>query len=494
MAGGNWDPASKPKLPGFYLNFEAEDIAAIAGGDRGTVICPVRAHWGPDKEFVEITSEATLIGTYTADVANSANAYDVVRLALMGGAKKVLAYRMVSAAAAAATKTLQDTGGVPTNVLKIDAKYKGARGNAFKVTVQDNAVDASKKDLKLYEGSTLLHTFTFADTDIDAAVAAINNDAENVWITATKLADGNDVLANVADQALAGGDSGIAGLVNADYTGAGGFLEKCQTQQFNVIVLDGQTDGGLQTSVKTWVKGRRDAGKGIIWVAGGADATDTGATAVADANSRSTGFDYEGVVNVGVGGKLDGVSYSSAFVACWVAGLIAGKKHYESIAYAKAPFEDVTRRWDEVTEQPLAMDAGTLLLIHDGEKVKVLSGINTLTTITATQNNQWKKVRAIRTMDALNADMLKYAEDYVIGKINNTPEGQLALIGVYQQYMATQASVGAILPDYKVYLDPDHHGDAPPIPAAADEIYMIWEASIADSAERIFGKFVVKSS
>lgn len=489
MAGGSWSPTDMPVLPGFYMNFVAAALASIQPGSRGTVVAPVKAHWGPVREFVEITSEAGIIETFTADESGGATAYTTLRFALMGGARKVLAYRLADSNAAAATLTLQDTAGTPANVLKLEAKYPGERGNNFKVTVQVNPIDNTKKDIKLFEGTTLLRTFTFASGTIQAAVDAINSDTGNKWIVATKLADGNGMLADVSGVQFTGGNSGTAGITNTDYVNA---LAAFETQEFNVLTLDGVTDSALHTSVVSWVSRVRDEGKGIIAVLGGSAADDTATDAVSKAIARSVGYNHEGVVNVGTGAKLSGVSYSSAQVAAYVAGLIAGQALSESTTYAPTPFEDVTRRWTR-SEQEQAVRNGVFLLIHDGRLVKVLRGINSLVTLRQRQNNAWKKIRTIRVMDAINSDLQRTAEDSYIGKVNNTEEGRLALIGAAKQYMQTLERSGVIESGtWDVYLDPDYYGPSARNTPEPDQVYMKWEARLIDVVEQIFGTFIVK--
>ncbi len=131
MAGGTWSQTDKPVLPGFYMAFQAAAAAAVQPGARGTVAIPVRAHWGPVRQFAEIADEAGLIDAYTQEGGGGASAYTAVRLALLGGARKVLAYRLADGSEAAAIGTLQDTAESPAEVLKITAKYPGERGNAF---------------------------------------------------------------------------------------------------------------------------------------------------------------------------------------------------------------------------------------------------------------------------------------------------------------------------------------------------------------------------
>lgn len=489
MAGGTWSPTELPVLPGLYLNFQAAALAAIQPGARGVVIAPVKAHWGPVREFVEITSEAGIIDAYTADETNGATAYTTLRLALLGGAKKILAYRLADTNAAKATVTLNDTSTTPVAVLRLDAKYPGARGNNFKVTVQVNPLDSAKKDIKLYEGTTLLRTFTFTSGTIQAAADAINKDAGNKWITATVLAPGNGTLADIANAAMAGGNSGIAAIAAADYTNA---LAAFETQEFNLLTLDGVTDPAIQTSVVSWVARVRNEGKGVIAVLGGSLADDTASDAVAKATQRSAGFNHEGVVNVGVGAILDGVSYSSAQVAAYVAGLIAGQKLSESTTYAATPFDDVTRRWTR-SEMETAVKNGVFLLFHDGRIVKVLRGMNSLVTLRQGQNNAWKKIRTIRVMDSINADLVRTAEDAYIGKVNNTEEGRLALIGACKQYMQTLARSGVIEETgWDVYLNPTYYGPTAILTPPPDQVYLKWEARLTDVMEIILGTFVVK--
>ncbi|MFD5022287.1 phage tail sheath family protein [Paenibacillus sp. NPDC058367] len=489
MAGGTWSATDMPVLPGLYMIFQAAALAAIEPGARGTVVLPVKAHWGPMNEFVEVGSEAAITALFTDDETGSATARTTLRLALLAQPKKVLAYRLGDSSAAIATKTLQDTTSTPVNALRIDAKYKGARGNNFRLTVATNLVDNNKKDIKLYDGTTLLRIFTFTSGTVAAAAAAINEDAGNIWISASVLLPGNGILADVSNIALTGGNSGISGITNADYIAALGAFE---TQDFHVLALDGVFDAALRTSVVAWVKRLRAEGKGITVALGGSAAEDTGATAVSVALTRSATVDFEGVINVGDGGVLDGVSYSSAQTAAWVAGLVAGTALSGSTTYAASPFEDVTRRWTR-SEQEAAVKGGVFLLIHDGRKVKVLKGINSLVSLRSGQNKGWKKIRKIRVMDQITYDLMQTAEDNYIGKVNNTAEGRLALIGAGKDYLRTLATEGVIeSTGYNVSLDPRFYGSSPAIKPDDDQVFLTWTADDTDVMEQIFGTFNVQ--
>ncbi|RYD01640.1 hypothetical protein N752_29115 [Desulforamulus aquiferis] len=271
MAGGTWSPTEQKVRPGFYLNFEAAALAAIKPGARGIVACPVKADWGPARAFQEITSEANLLSVYGQDQVEGATAYKTIRMALLGGAKTVLAYRLADSNAAKASITLQDTSGTPVNVIKLETKFETAR--PFKVTTRINMVDSAKQDLQLYDGTALLHTFTFNSgvNGVDNAIAAINQNAGNEWVTATKLTSGNGVLASVNSQDFTGGNNGIAGLTNADYISA---QAKFESRVWNLFTLDGRSEGALQTSFKSWIERLRNDGTGVIGVFGGSNESD----------------------------------------------------------------------------------------------------------------------------------------------------------------------------------------------------------------------------
>lgn len=487
MAGGNWSPTDMPVLPGLYMNFIAAAGTAIQSGARGVVVAAVKAHWGPVGQFVEVSDEAGIKEMFSEDESGGATAFTTLYLSLLGGPKTLFAYRIASDVAKPAKLTINTTDSTPLAAMEIAAIYPGQRGNGFKVSIAESLALPGTKELKLYEGSKLLRTFTVGDGSVDAAVTAINDDQGNKWIHAKKLAEG--ALANVSGEVFTGGDSGIADVTNADYISATAAFEG---QEFHVLTLDGMTDPALRSSIVAWVERVRKEGKGIIVTLGGTAADDTSNDAVSKAVARSASINNEGVVNVGSGAVLGDKRYSSAQVAAWAAGLIAGQSLSQSTTYAVSPFDDVTRRWTR-SEQEKAVRGGVFLLIHDGRRVKVLRGMNSLVTLQLDQNNSWKKIRTIRVMDAINADLQRTAEDVYIGKVNNTEEGRLALIGACKEYMRTLAQSNVIeAVGYDVILNPQYYGSAPAIKPEPDQVFLQWTARLTDVMEQIFGTFYVQ--
>jgi hypothetical protein len=477
MSGGTWNDTEKKVRAGFYMRFIAAAAAALQSGPRGIVAIPVRANWGPPKQIVEITNLKELENQFHNEDNTEFTAYRCIRLALLGEPSKIIAYRLVDGTEANATITLKDTSSTPVDVLRLDTKYPSTR--SFNVTVRANAEDATKKDIVLFEGTEKLYTFTFDDGAIDNAVNAINNDENNVWLEAVKLADGNGTLANVSNSDLAGGNAGVAGITNTHYTDA---LSAFETRIFNSFALDGATDGALQSSVKSWTDRLINEGKYILSYLGGSAANDQDQ---AVGNDRSTGFDFEGVINVTVSGILDGVTYPSAEVACYVAGLASGQSLKESTTYAATPFDDVTPR---LTHNQIVqgIKAGSFLLVHDGEKVICEKGINTLTTPGTEQNDTWKKIKSIRIMHAIASDTSETANDAYIGKLLNNSDGQAALLSALKNYFEGLAP-DLIAEDFTV--EPDAERNAT---ATADQFYWKWSAQIIDSMEQIYGTGIIR--
>ncbi|MGV2686864.1 phage tail sheath protein, partial [Clostridium perfringens] len=126
----------------------------------------------------------------------------------------------------------------PSDVLQLQAQYPGSRGSGFSVTVQPSLIDPAARELRLYEGAKLLGTYTSLDGTAASIAAQINEDDENLWVTATAL-EAAGVPADVNGAVLSGGKSGNGGLTNADYIE---MQDAVEGQEFNVLALDYAAD------------------------------------------------------------------------------------------------------------------------------------------------------------------------------------------------------------------------------------------------------------
>lgn len=470
MASGYWSETDRPIRPGFYNRFKSAALSRMQSGKRGIVAMPVKANWGPVKTVISITSEKDLVGNFGDDV--SYTAYKLGRLALLGQPKEMLLYRLADGSEKAASVNLKDTTTTTAiDVLKLETKYPTTRD--FNVTVRSNIVDTSKTDIVLYGGAKQLYVFSGLTGTIEEIVAAINNNTENKWLMATKVAEGNGKLASIVNETLTGGNDGTASITNEQYFEAMASLEG---HKFNGFTLDGVTDPALHISVKAWIERNRKNGKKIRAYLGG-----TAEETVAEANNKSKLFNYEGINYVGiVGGILVGIEYTPAETACYIAALGEGQDLKESLCNAATVFENVTRNLTD-EEIKSALQAGTMILRYDDGAVIVEDDVNTLKSYGTDQNETWGYLRAIKFMDSVDEDTSLTGNRQYVGKVSNGRTGQLAVISSLKQYFETLES-GGLIEDFTVEIDTELQANA-----KNDEFYWRWDAKYINVMKRIYG-------
>ncbi|NOU98483.1 phage tail sheath subtilisin-like domain-containing protein [Paenibacillus planticolens] len=237
------------------------------------------------------------------------------------------------------------------------------------------------------------------------------------------------------------------------------------TRPFNVHVFDGEVAAAIQDSMLTWVAANRTAGKHFLAVFGAAAAADDQTPATGNARSVRLLDNY--AVNLTVGAIINGTAVSSGVYAPYLAGLIAGTPINRSITYKVPPVSDVNKRYTN-SEVVAALAAGSVVLVNDGEKVRVEQGLTTSV----------KKIRSMRARQAISNDITKTAADSYIGQINNDADGQAALISAVKAYLETLEGSG-VLSDISVGLDPQYK-------SVGDSVYLLISYVELDSMERIF--------
>lgn len=348
MPINQWDPTALPTRPGLYINFKNAAMAAITGGDRGTVGMPLHTYSGTAvaEQFYTIEDEAQALELF--GLAN----IGPIKLVLQGGAKQVLVYT------------------VP------------------------------------------------ATPDAAAYIA---------------------------------------------------MREAFEARPFNVFVWDIVPPTGEDANVKTWLEQNIQEKKLFMYVTGGNATSDA---TPATGNARSVALSHDFIVNLTVGGVVGSTEYSSGEFAAYVAGAIAGSAINRSLTFAQVPLEDVNRRYRN-SEVVAALDAGSLVLVHDGEKVKIESAVTT----------SGLKIRSARSRIAIVTDLEKTARDHYIGKVNNDEDGQAALISAFKVYLETLEDEG-VLTDIAVTLDPLRA-------SIGDQVFMATSYRELDSMERIFNTITV---
>ncbi|ASN68289.1 putative tail sheath protein [uncultured Caudovirales phage] len=463
MATGVWNENNRPTIPGFYNRFKAVAEKRIGTGIHGILAMPVKANWGPVGKVVSIKDEKDLISKFGKDNT----AYKLGRLALLGQPKELLLCRLVDGTEKIASLMLKDTEG--KDVLKIESAYPTTR--EFNITVRTNIVESDKKDLILYEGVKQLYIFSALDGTIDEISKSINADVENIWIKATDLDKSESKLGNVANKALTGGNDGSFNITNEHYIEA---MERFEGYKADGFCLDGITDESLHSTIKAWVQRNKTKGNNIIAFLGG-KVTDT----IQQANTKSKEFNFEGIVNIGTKGVYEGIKYTPAETACYIAALAIGKGLKESVCNERTIFEDVEPRLSK-EEIEIALASGTLVLVQDDNDVIVVDDVNTLKKYNEEQNDTWGYIRGIKFMNAVDGDTALKRKEF-IGKIPNNKTGQLVVICALKQYFEVLEKEG-VIEDFSVEVDTELQNIA-----KNDEFFWKWDAKYVNVMKRIYG-------
>ncbi len=469
MAGIVFQTGEQKIRPGVYVRVTNIGEPQEAIIPQGIVAALFRASWGPLGEVTYLENADAVTSTF-----GNSGTIDTALEAFRGGCRQVVGYRLGSGGAKASI-TLQDTSATPVDVVTITAKYEGVRGNDFKVTIRDSLTDTTKRELLLYEGVTLLQTVAFAKgtTEPQALVDAVNA-SNSPYITATKLADGNGVLAAVTQQPLAGGaDPTVDG---ASYDSG---LSAIEAIDWNVLAVDSE-DPAIHSTVQTYIDRVRNEGKRVLAVVGEPTSIQL-STRLANAKT----FNDPAIVYVANGFKgSDGVIREGYKAAARVAGMIAAANITESLTHAvvKGATELVGALTNAEIEQ--AIQSGALVFTMSAQKqVQIEYGINTFVTVTADMDAGWKKIRRVRTRDSL-MDRIVATWEPLIGKINNNPDGRATLIAAAQGIINRMIAEGALLQG-TIYEDPNN-------PASGDSAWFVVQVDDLDSAEKVYITFAFR--
>jgi hypothetical protein len=197
--------------------------------------------------------------------------------------------------------------------------------------------------------------------------------------------------------------------------------------------------------------------------------------------------DSEAVVNFTTSGIQVGEDTLDAAQFCSrVAGLIAGTPMTISCTYATLPeVSDVARLTREAMDE--AIDGGEFILFHDGEKVKVGRGVNSLQTTTQGKGEIFKKIKTVEAMDMIQSDIRTTAQDSYIGKYANSYDNKCLLINAIKGYL-TSLELEGILQAGASSVGIDLEAQAAYLQSTGVDVSAMSEQEIkqADTADQVF--------
>lgn len=481
---GVFSKSSRPRRPGAYFNWEAVQPAALPPAIGSVVAVGITHDWGPLQVATEVKSYNEFVAVFgDSDTPGSKavrEAFQGEGTPERGGAGTGIIFRMGGSSAAKATKVLTNT--TPATALTLTARYEGSKGNDLKITVRDSAADATKTELLIYDGTVLLETFTFLDTDVAGLVAQIN--AGSAWVTAVQAITGVG-LTTVTTSAMTGGDDGST-LLAGDYTDAMSALE---ISRFGVLVFENLTDTAIVASLKTWAVALNATGRRFFTVVGGA-LDETAATAI----TRSTTLNDPDFVNIGIGSVRDTLMLdvngdptvlSTAQLAPRIAGLLAARGERQSLTFAHlAGLQMVVGATS--AEILRAFDAGLIVLSRDSNPlnpVRIEKGLTTYSTTTDPTRPYltYRSTKAVATMHAVEMELAEWANAVIVGETTVDGETRAAVISQVNTIMARREADRIVQPGWTVIVDPS------PPPSDDDEfVAFVIGARFGRSTEQVY--------
>lgn len=217
----------------------------------------------------------------------------------------------------------------------------------------------------------------------------------------------------------------VQAAASTDLTTGLGYFETI-INSIDYLVGPPDTDATMAAAIATWVQSMR------------ADAFTIKAV-LPDYVANSDAVINFAADNIVVGAT----TFTSAQYCSRIAGLIAGTPMTISCTYA--PLPEITSV-DRLTKDELdaAIDAGKFVLYHDGAKVKVGRGVNSLTTTTESKGAAFKKIKIVETIDMIRKDIRMTAEDSYIGKYANDYDNKLLLVTAIKAYLTGLETSGIL--------------------------------------------------
>ncbi len=222
------------------------------------------------------------------------------------------------------------------------------------------------------------------------------------------------------------------GATNGDATAA---LARLENKKVNYLAFPGATEDEI-AEVLSWVKQNRAAGSTVKAVL------------------PSTAADNEGIINfatedISVGKKV----YTTAEYCCRIAGILAGIDLDNSATYTVLP--EVTGI-KESTDADADVDAGKLILINDGEHIKLGRAVNSLKTIGSNKTVDMKKIKIMDGLDLMCDDIRTSFEENYIGQ-RNSYDNKLLFVNAVNVYLTGLARDGVLDDEYNniAYIDVD---------------------------------------
>lgn len=264
-------------------------------------------------------------------------------------------------------------------------------------------------------------------TKVDTVLAGKIVDSQQV----AKGADlkENQLVTFEATDPLTDGTIQLAGGANATGTGAdyAAYFEAIQVYDYNVMALPVADSETKALAAGFTRRLREQEGKKVQVVLGNYD-----------------GADYEGVINVANGVVLNGEVLTPEQTTAWVAGASAAAGVANSLTYT--PYQGATDASPRFTnaETIEQIQKGNIVFTEKRGQAVIEQDINTLVSYSAEKNQDFTKNRVLRVLDNIANNTKITFEDNYIGQVNNDVDGRELFKADRIAYFDSLVAAGAI--------------------------------------------------
>lgn len=375
LGGGSYVRQDKV-LPGSYINFISIARTQAAISARGVVAVPLEMDWGAEQEVFEVTLESLqkdakkLFGySYTSEKLKNVRE-------LFCNATLLYCYRINSGTQAS------NTYGT--------AKYSGILGNDLKIVITTNVEDSTKFDVITY-----FHADKIDSQTVSTASELIDNDYVIFKKDATLQATAGEVF---------------TGGTNGEVTGEShqNFLDKIESYAFHCLVCPSMDEVTKSLYIAFTKRMRDEIGMKFQTVV------------------YHKAANYEGVINIK--NKIEDKTASEASLVYWVAGAIAGCAVNKSNTNKIYDGEYLVNTDFRQEELKTALQNGEFVLHKVGQKVRILSDINSFIDFTNEKNEDFQSNQTVRVLDQIAIDIASLFNEKYLGKVQNNKSGRASLL------------------------------------------------------------------
>jgi len=420
--------------PGSYFNMKSNNGIELLGTPSGIVACAFKANFGPLNKVVELNSISDISDYFGDDSVANSNTNTLEKI-FMGGASVIKAVRVGTGGTCAAI-TLKDTtttDDTPIEVITLTQRYAGTR--ALSITIKDSLSLTTQRECIIYSGTKELLKVTFdkGTDEVNSLVDAINAVNEGI-VTATKLANGNGVLAALNQTSFT--TAGVSPTItSADYSTA---LSMLEAETFNVICVD-TNEASVHALLKAFVERVNDAGLLCMGVVG-----EPTSVPLATRKADAAGFNSPSMVYVLNGQIIGGETIEGYNAAALIAGLIARVPSNQAITHMTLGGSDIVGPLT-TTQIIECLQSGAIVFTKSSTgAIQIEQGINTLVSLSTDQDAGWKKIRRTKTRYEL-IDRVQRNTEPLIGNLTNDENGRTTILAIVVAIINDMVAEGKLI-------------------------------------------------